>query len=222
MTKDGCRPPPRVVDLTHPIAAGMPFYPGTESPSVASAFTVADHGFAELRLTLLTHTGTHLDTPAHMLAGGPDLDAYPADRFVGPAAVVDARGLDDGVIRRDLLVAHAPAIARAAFVLLHTGWSDRWGQETYFSGYPVLDREAAGWLADHAGLRGVGVDAVSFDASGSVDYPVHRVLLGRGLVLIENLTNLAALGGRQALLCCLPLKVAQGDGAPVRAVALLD
>lgn len=213
--------PPQVIDLTHPLAEGMPCYPGTEPPAISEAFTVAEHGYAELRLSMLTHTGTHVDAPAHMLQAGQTLDDYPADRFVGRATVIDVTQVKGGVVERADLEPHRDTIAGLDYLLLHTGWSARWGQASYYDGYPVLGEEAARWLAGR-GLSGVGVDAVSVDAAGSTSFAVHRALLERGLVIVENLTGLADLCGRTFLFCCLPLKITGADGAPVRAVALLS
>jgi arylformamidase len=212
---------PQVIDLTHPLAAGMPFYPGTEPPAFSEAYSVAEHGYAELRLTMLTHTGTHVDAPAHMLAAGQTLDDYPAGWFVGRATVIDVAQVQGGVIEQADLEPHRDALAGLDHVLLHTGWSARWGQASYYDGYPVLSEEAARWLVA-SGLRGVGVDAVSVDAAGSTSFAVHRVLLESGLVIVENLTGLELLRGRTFLFCCLPLKITGADGAPVRAVAMLS
>jgi arylformamidase len=212
---------PRVIDLTHPLTTDMPCYPGTEPPTITEAFTVADHGYAELRLTMLTHTGTHIDAPAHMLPAGRTLDDYPAGWFVGRATVIDVARFAGGVIERADLEPHRDAIAGLDYVLLYTGWAARWGEASYYDGYPVLGEAAARWLAGR-GLRGVGVDAVSVDAAGSTSFAVHRVLLASDLVIVENLTGLAALRGRSFLFSCLPLKITGADGAPVRAVAMLS
>lgn len=215
------RDPGRILDLTHPLAPGMPFYPGTEPPTFSRAFTVEAHGFAEQRLTLLTHTGTHLDAPAHMLAGGATLDRFPAGHFLGRAAVVEASGAAAGRIARDDLAAQLPDLDSLQYVLLHTGWASRWGRDDYDEGFPVLDEDAARWLAA-GGLRGVGIDAVSVDAAGSDSFPVHRILLGGGLVIVENLTGLGPLAGLRLQFCCLPLRIAGADGSPARAIAWTD
>ncbi len=211
---------PEIVDLTHTIAPGMPHYPGTAPPEFSRPFTIAEHGFAEQRVSLLTHTGTHLDTPAHMLPDGATLDAYPADRLIGRAAVADAALSADGRIELPELQAQLPDLASLDFVLLCTDWSDRWSESSYYEGYPVLTPAAARWLAD-GGLRGIGIDAVSIDAAGAPRLPIHRILLRRGLVIVENLTGLRPLVGRRLVFCCLPLKIAAADGAPARAVAWL-
>jgi kynurenine formamidase len=211
----------RIVDLSHPIEEGMPVYPGTQPPSVRLASAVAEHGFAERILTLTTHTGTHVDVPAHLLAGGKTLDDFPVARFLGRAAVVDATGCVGRTIGLGDLEPSRQAILGSRFVLLHTGWSRYWGRDAYFQGFPVLDLEAAAWLAAQ-GLGGVGVDAPSVDPmDGGADgsYPVHRVLLEGGMVIVENLTDLHLLPQEGAVFACFPLPVRGGDGAPVRAVA---
>ena len=208
-----------VLDLTHTLAEGMPAYPGTEPPTLRSANTVAQDGFAEKLLTMYSHTGTHIDAPAHMLAEGPTLDRMEIGSFVGPACVLDVTGQD--CIERTLLESRQHLLEGAEFVLFHTGWSRLWGQEAYFEGFPVLAPEATRWLADR-GLKGVGFDAISVDPVGSTDFPNHLILFRKGLLSIENLTGLKPLIGRRFLFSCLPLKIEEADGSPVRAVAILD
>lgn len=205
-----------ILDLTHTIHEAMPVYPGTEQPRLSVGTTIDRDGFAEKLLTMFSHTGTHMDAPAHLLAGGRGLDGYPVDQFLGPAVVVDARGTRE--VPLSMLLPHAPRIRQAEFVLLLTGWAAVWGRPEYFDGFPVLTVEAAQWLAGQ-GLKGVGVDAISVDPVGTQDYPVHKVLLGAGLVLIENLTGLDQLPQEPFAFTCLPLKLRDADGSPVRAVA---
>ena len=79
----------RVLDFTHRIEPDMPVYPGTEPPRLSPANTYEKDGFRETLLSLYSHTGTHMDAPAHLFAHQPTLDALPAAQFVGPALVVD-------------------------------------------------------------------------------------------------------------------------------------
>lgn len=208
-----------VLDLTHTLAEGMPVYPGTEPPTFQQATTVAQDGFAEKRVTLYSHTGTHIDAPAHMLADSPTLDQLEVGHFVGQACAIAAVG--QAVIEKPVLAAQAALIKGCDFVLFHTGWSRYWGQERYFTEFPVLSLEAAQWLAEQ-GLKGVGFDAISVDPVGTTDFRNHFVFFRAGMICIENLTGLAALIGRRFLFSCLPLKLAEADGSPVRAVAILQ
>lgn len=206
-----------VLDLTHTLHENMPVYPGTEQPRLTVGTTIEQDGFAEKLLTMYSHTGTHMDAPAHLIAGGTGLDGYPVTQFMGPAMVIDARGV--GEVSPAMLMAHAERIRQADFVLLHTGWASLWGQPGYFEGFPVLTVEAAQWLAGQ-GLKGFGVDAISVDPVATTAYPVHMALLGAGMVLIENLKGLELLPQEAFALTCLPLKLQDADGSPVRAVAV--
>ncbi len=218
-----------LIDLTHPIAPGMPSFPGTPSPDFRESFTIAEHGFREREITMISHTGTHADAPAHILPDGVTFDAYGIDRFAGQAVVIDAPGAGAAVMAPSrtpamVEVGHlqdqAERIAGADFVLLRTGWSALWGGEDYFRGFPCLTPAAAHWLVDR-GVRGFGVDTCSVDPPESSDLPVHHVLLGAEVLIVENLANLQALPGGTFQFLALPLRLSDADGGPVRAVAML-
>ncbi len=208
-----------VIDLTHPLSEGMPAYPGTLPPTVKQANTVENDGYAEKLVSMYTHTGTHIDAPAHMLADGPTLDQLNMDYFVGQACVIDVSGLI--TIEKAFLESQEGSMDGCATVLFHTGWDRYWGQKEYFRGFPVLSREATQWLAAK-GLKGIGWDAISVDPVGSRDFPNHMVLFRAGMISIENLTGLGDLVGKRFLFSCLPLKLVEADGCPVRAVAILE
>ncbi len=209
-----------VLDLTHLLAPGMPVYPGADAPDLRQVRTVARDGWDEKWIGLSSHHGTHMDAPAHMLEGAPTLDRMEAGRFLGRGWAADVSALGGGCIGPAVLEAHREAIEGCDFVLFHTGWAARWGREDYFRDFPVLAPDAAQWLGER-GLKGIGFDTVSADPVGA-DSRIHRILFRAGLVLIENLTGLDALLGRSFQFICLPLKVAEADGSPVRAVALVD
>lgn len=97
----------RVLDLTHTIAENMPVYPGTETPIFAGANTYEKDGFKETKLTMYTHTGTHMDPPAHLFAGRTTLDAFPASQFIGKALVIECSDLNEG---KAITLERTPAI----------------------------------------------------------------------------------------------------------------
>jgi len=208
-----------VIDLSHTITPGMPVYPGTESPVVTLACRLDADGFAERKITMFSHTGTHLDAPAHILADGWSLDQLAVERFIGPACKIRPAVEDRGRIELSDLEPYQRLIAGNEFVLIETGWSRYWGRMEYFQDYPVLTPAAARWLAGFP-LKGLGIDAISIDEAGSRDFPIHRILLGQEWVIIENLTNLEILPDHGFSFAGLPLKIQAGDGSPVRAVAL--
>lgn len=210
----------KVVDLTHLMEEGMPVYPGTDLPSFSGAFSVKEHGFREARLTMLTHTGTHLDAPAHILKGGSTLDMFSVDAFIGQAAVIDVSGVTDRIEKSDLLHV-AEDIAYLDFVIFRTGWEGRWGKDTYFSDFPTLDPDAAQWLTGFR-LKGIGFDCISADPADTVVFDIHKIVLGAGMIIIENLRGLDALPDRMFRFAAFPLKLKDGDGSPVRAVGMWD
>lgn len=209
-----------VVDLTRVFEEGMPVYPGTEGPRISNATTIAREGFAEKLLTVYSHTGTHMDAPAHMIEGAPTLDALPASTFLGKARVLDISSFAGGEAPLPALAPILPGPGEAEFILFRTGWSAHWGDAGYYEGFPVLSAELAQAVAA-LGLKGIGVDAISVDPVGSTAFERHLALLGRGLVIVENLGDLSTLAGRDFLFSCLPLRIRDADGSPVRAVAMV-
>jgi kynurenine formamidase len=205
-----------IIDLTHPLPAGVSVYPGDKAPVFARTATIADDGYQASELCLGTHTGTHLDAPAHLLPGGKTIDQFPASHFLGRALVIDCRDLPGVISRRHLEARARPR--EAEFILLLTGWDRYWGTAAYLRGFPVLSPAAAAWLASFS-LKGIGLDAISIDPLDSTKLPNHRCFLEQGMVIIENLTNLAALPGVGCQLSCLPLLITGSDAAPARVVA---
>jgi arylformamidase len=211
----------RVIDLSHEISEGMPVYPGTEGPRIVRANTIERDGFAEKLITMYSHTGTHMDAPGHILPGAPTLDRYDAGHFVGRAAIADVSGCAGGRIEARFIESLPEKVRGLDYLLLLSGWSRLWGEAAYFEGFPVLSEEAAR-LVCAFGLRGIGLDSISADSVGASGLPIHEILLGAGLVIVENLANLEAVGSGAFTFACLPLKLPDCDGSPVRAVAIID
>ncbi|OBQ51904.1 cyclase family protein [Halodesulfovibrio spirochaetisodalis] len=207
-----------VIDLTHVIKEDMPVYPGTEAPIIEQGTTVAKEGFAEKRLTFFSHIGTHMDAPAHIFDGKKTLDALPASTFTGAACIIDVSGVE--TITLDLLKQHEERIAQCDFVLFSSGHETLWGTDTYFSPFPTLNEEAATWLTQQ-NLKGLGIDAISFDTMDVTRLFIHEILLGSGMVLIENLKNLSQITEPIFTFVALPLNILESDGSPIRAIAML-
>ena len=205
----------KVYDLTHTIQNDMPVYPGTEQPKLTTACTIEAVGYRETLLHMFSHTGTHMDAPAHMLLDGAALDSYGADKFAGTAVVVDCRGQES--ISLPLLQSYD--LDGVDFVLFCTGWDKKWGSPDYYEGFPCLTADAAAYLATLP-LKGVGEDTISLDPCDSVDFPNHITLMRADFVNTENLTGLDALIGRRFTFVTLPLKFENSDGCSCRAIAM--
>ncbi|MFQ3293664.1 MAG: kynurenine formamidase [Natrialbaceae archaeon] len=223
-----------VYDLTHAVRSGMPIYPGDPPVSVAPHATMADDGYRGSALSLGSHAGTHVDAPAHTEPDGKTLDEIDVAAFRFDAAVIDCT--DVGVrtaITRDTIESADPPI-EADGLLLHTGWDDYWGTDRYRD-HPYLSPSAAKWLAErgyHVGLDTFGPDPTppveTDDDGGGTEtaaeapgVPAHHALLGADRLVIENLRGLDRLPDRVTLQA-FPLAIENGDGAPVRAVAVVE
>ncbi|SFR60312.1 cyclase family protein [Halogeometricum limi] len=206
----------RLVDLTRSVESGMPTYPGDPAVSVAPHATQESDGYRVSRLELGTHTGTHVDAPAHTESEGDSLGAFDADEFRFDARVVDCRGVGaNEAIGPDAVPEPNDAADTDEMLVFRTGWAEKWGSDEMFA-HPSLAPETAERCAERD--FHVGIDALSPDPTdGDGGVPAHHALLGAGLLIVENLTNLDAVPDRFELLV-LPLKV-DADGAPVRAVA---
>lgn len=208
-----------IIDLTHTITPGMPVYPGTAPPAITTACTIAEHGFKEQQVTMFTHTGTHIDSPAHVLENGMTLDMMDPGHFYGLASLIDVSAGGEKVI--SLATVKSQLRPGLDFVIFYTGWYLQWGRPQYFADYPVPARDALAYLI-RQGIKGVGLDTISIDAVGNQGLENHRLVLQNNVIIIENLTNLAQLAGSIFTLVCLPLKIQGAEGAPARAIAILD
>jgi kynurenine formamidase len=201
-----------VRDLTRPVEAGMPVYPGDPPVRISARATHDADGYRVAALELGSHAGTHVDAPAHAEPDGRTLDAFPVERFRLDARRADCRHRGAG---EAVAVADLPDGPDADLLVLDTGWRDHWGTDRY-ADHPYLAPVAAEWCAER-GLD-VGVDTFSGDPTPAEQVPAHHALLGRERLILENLTNLDGLPERFRLRA-YPLAVADADGAPVRAVA---
>ena len=207
----------KIYDLTHTIRNDMPVYPGTEQPRLTTACTIEEVGYRETLLHMYSHTGTHMDAPAHMLPDGATLDSYAPEKLAGAAVVVDCRGEKD--ISLPLLQRYD--LSGVDFVLFCTGWDKKWGTPAYYENFPCLTAEAAAYLAALP-LKGVGEDSISLDPCDSTDFPNHIALMKADFINTENLTGLDALLGRRFTFVTLPLKFENADGCSCRAIAMED
>jgi kynurenine formamidase len=214
----------RIVDLSHPISADTQAYPGDPVPQLTPATTIDRDGYNVLQVSMGSQTGTHVDAPYHFLTDGARIDTMELTMFLGPAAVVDMRGLTPrSTISWPQLEPAMSAMPEGSILVLHTGWSKHWRSTAYLD-HPFLDQDAAEGIVA-AGVRTVAIDAMSVDETAPPggkpgSFAAHDVLLGAGGAIVENLTNLEAVDFAEPLLSVLPIRLAGADGAPVRAVAL--
>jgi kynurenine formamidase len=209
-----------VRDLSHPLATGMQVYPGDPGVELRPALELDRDGVAVTALRFGSHTGTHIDAPAHTVAGGRTLDRVPLDELVGEALILHVSGLGDrATIGVDALSGLPDAVP--PIVVIDTGWARHFGTDRALA-HPSLGVDVAELLLAR-GMRVLCVDTLSpdpTDAAGATDFPVHQAVLGADRLIVENITGVDTLPERVRM-GIFPLRLS-GDGAPVRAVAFDD
>jgi kynurenine formamidase len=217
----------RLIDLTHPMAPGMPVWP-THPRFCQVVVESYERGDAACNhaLGMSEHTGTHFDAPLHFVAGAAAIDAIDPRLFFGRMARIDARdAAPREAVGVDRLIAFEQAhgaIAAGDAVFFHFGWDAFWSDPVpharFLFDWPGLSREATAWLVARK-VRIVGSDCLSIDVFGSPDFPAHQLLLRAGILIGENF---ACLGETPpfAFLVSLPLPIRGGSGSPIRAIAV--
>ncbi len=211
----------KLVDLTHIMRTDMPVYPGTEPPIFKTGCSIEVDGFLEKEITMFSHTGTHIDAPAHLIKEAKTLDQLELNHFYGAALLIDLESSEKSQIEHHDLEPYLEKITKVDFLILKTGWSRYWGTEAYFKDYPVLTLKAATWLSKF-NLKGVGLDTISIDNADVKALVIHKIILEKNIIIIENLNNLADIKSPDFMFSCLPLRIEQADGSPVRAVAYVE
>ena len=200
------------IDLTHTFVPDMPVFPGDPGPELVQIADIAKEGFADFQIKTGMHVGTHMDAPAHILAGGKFLHEYPPQKFFGHGVVLDARGKSSA---EEKLLSSAEVV-KGDIVLVCFGWSSEFGQDEYYENYPEITEALAKHLFD-IGISVIGMDTPSPDRA---PYSVHKILFKQDILIIENLTNLEQLIGKKFEVVALPAKL-QTEAAPCRVVAKL-
>ncbi len=211
---------PRIIDITVPVGPGMLTYPGDPVVSVERISDMADGDVSNLSIiSMSTHAGTHVDPPIHFVADGVTIDRVPLDTLIGPAHLIDMRGIAT-IGPRELENAELPANTER--VLFLTDWSARWAEVSpaFPDVYTALSPDGARWLVNR-GVRLVGTDFISIEGTEDPTFPVHRTLLGANVAIVEGLDLREAVPGPYTL-WCLPLKIRDGNGGPARAVLVSD
>jgi arylformamidase len=211
----------KIIDLTAPMFDGAPTMPMDPKMSLSWHCTLETLGYNLSRLTTSTHQGTHLDAARHFFNDGETVDTIALERCIVTAVRVDLTHKKAGeeITPSDLLVAE-PFIDKGYAVLLHTGWDKHFPDLSYFSGFPYVSKELADWFIQ----KSVGLVGMDLPTPNPIDWKyVHIRMLGKGIVIVEGLTNLEALPKNTPFsFISLPLKLQGRDGSPVRAIAILN
>ncbi|CAN5401409.1 cyclase family protein [soil metagenome] len=213
-----------LIDLSHTIENGLITYKGLPAPVICDYLSRADSkifyeegtSFQIGKIEMVSNTGTYIDCPFHRFEDGKDLSEVELGRFV------DLEGLVVRVPYTETLAIDMQHFANFDVcnkaVLIHTGWDKHWNTELYYKKHPYLTEEAAGFLKD-TGAKLVGIDSHNIDNTEGRSRPVHTILLGAGILIVEHLCNLRQLPADGFTFSAVPPKIRGMGTFPVRAMA---
>lgn len=213
---------PVVVDLSVPLTSlKTPVFTGYPQPLRSIFTTVRDNGYASFIWTLVEHTSTHVDSPAHVVEGSVTIDKVPIGRYLGRGVVLDFTNVSPNYsIKKEDISSRLEKSGRKVgpgwILLFLTGYTNK-SRTSEWMNYPDLSQSAAEYIVD------LGVNAVGFDAPSPDHAPflAHKILLPKVISIYENLTNLEKLLEKDFLFVGFPIALTGGSGSPVRAAALL-
>ena len=204
----------RFIDLSHPISNEMTTYPSDPNVTIVREKEIHSDRTLLHRFTMGTHTGTHLDAPAHIISGGKTLDDFPLSSFTGKTVKVDLNSISDlGNFGE-----------KVDGIIFDSSWYKKFNEpKIYFgSDRPEIPKQLVK-KAIEMDIKYFGCDLPSVDVSGSKDKPIHNALLGTNIIVYESLTNLNQLPLLTPFqFYGFPLPFVGLDGSPVRAVAIIS
>ena len=209
-----------VFDLSVTVWTQMPTWPTNPFPMITPVDIAARDGYNIESYSSLTHAGTHVDAPYHMLEEGATVDNLGLDRLVGDCFCIDVHP-SGREITGDMLGQKWREEYDGSILLISTGWSARRAfRRDFLYDFPGLSLDAAEFLVSHK-VRTVGIDTLGIEPYDHKDFEVHRLLMKHETVIIEDLAGLSQLvEGNRYLLVAAPLKLKDASGAMARVFAL--
>jgi len=213
----------KLIDITMEIYVGMPVLPVPWYPTPEVSLVLTREKDLARRvahkLTMLTHTATHIDAPVHYIEGGKSLDEIPINVFVGDAVVATMfhKAPKGRITAEDLEKAVGLKVREGDALIIRTGWTTRMhGKPEYFTDSPVLTKDAAEWIVEKK-IRMVVIDfqTDTMEEVGSTA-PIHRTLLSNGVLIVEYVTSTELITKDRVKLIALPLKIRGIEAAPAR------
>jgi arylformamidase len=206
-----------IYDVSMTLEPGMLVFEGDPPYEVTHPLQIAKGDLCNLSVLCFgSHTGTHIDAPRHFIEGGASVDELPLEHFFGPARLLEFPGAE-WITAGDL---EENGLGEEKILLLKTRNSALLEKSVFDRTFTGISEDAARYLAS-AGIRTVGIDYLSIEGYGSQAYPVHQLLLGNGIVILEGLRLAGVPPGRYQL-AALPIKIREGNGSPVRAILIAE
>jgi arylformamidase len=209
-----------VLDLSLEINSNLQVFPGSPQPLFLKWTKYDVHSYDSEIMMMSTHTGTHLDAPSHFVAHAESIDMIGVERLVSPAVLLHLPKGANGLITLDDLH-DIKEIERGISIVFRTGWQNMINNKDYMISNPGLSMAAAEFLAEKK-VNAVAIDGPSIDIGSDEHFSAHKTLLGKGILIVENLCNLESLDHKDTFTLLInPLKLKGASGSPVRALAII-
>lgn len=221
----------RLIDLTHTLSPDIPSWDGNCCFSLITKTDYKDctdpNLFRVQKVEALAGAGTHVDAPAHCFPGAATIDAMHLENLMTDCIVirVDHEADENYLVMPEVIITFEKEygkIPAKAFVIFYTGWDTHWSSPKKYRNdlkFPSVHEETAKLLLERD-VSGIGIDTLSPDALGK-DFPVHRVMLGAGKYIVENIANAESLPPTGAKISIMPMKIKGGTEAPIRLFAMV-
>lgn len=215
-----------LIDLSHTIEHGLVTYKGLPAPIICDYLSREDSKqfyeegteFQIGKIEMVANTGTYIDCPFHRFANGKDLSEVGLECFTDlEAIVINVPFTETLAVTEQHLRGYE---VRNKAVLVHTGWDSNWNTERYYENHPYLTEGAAKYLRDSC-AKLVGIDSHNIDDTSGKTRPVHTILLGAEILIVEHLCNLYLLPQDGFTFSAIPPKIKGVGTFPVRAMAKL-
>lgn len=222
--------PFKLIDLTHSLSPDIPSWDGDcgfEHDLDLDYDLGSEYQFRTHKINMKEGMGTHMDSPAHCIAGSKTISDLDLNDLIAPCAVIDVSTKS----HEAYIVSYADIkhfeenygqIEKGSFVIFYTGWEKYWQQPDKYRNnlvFPSISVEVAQFLLNERNISGIGIDTLSPDNPQN-GYPVHKAVLGANKYIVENVANAANMPPNGAYSLCLPMKIKNGTEAPVRLVGL--
>jgi kynurenine formamidase len=207
----------KIIDLTHDITHQMPVFPQDPTVGILKHHDYSN-GYFVSHVIFGTHTGTHVDVPAHRLIGQKTVEQVEIEKFAQKAYVLDflfLKHLEE--ITSAMLERYSDKVKEVKAVIIKTGWAAHFGKEDFFTSFPGLSEDAVHWLYEN-GIELIGLESPSVNAVKHLE--IHRLLLEKEIYIVESLANVDKISKEYVELFAVPLKLKGLDGSPVRAFAI--
>lgn len=210
-----------LIDLSQTLENGMTVFPGAPEATFEKLGNLEEGDlYSLIKFSMTTHVGTHIDCNSHTKNGGFTTDSQDLNFFMGQGIVLDCSHYGEkSEVGMEILNDYN--LTDKEFILFHTGWDRNWTKDNFWMNYPLISDELLDYLSHNETVKGIGVDYGSIDAVDNSTLSKHGIFLKNEKMVIENLTNLPNLLKKDFVFMALPLKFKNGDGSPVRAVAII-